>query len=558
LRERVGFIIALSWAALTFAQDAELPRVAPETQPAVALSALRFEGNTAFLDREFLAAPVVVEQRGDRLDVKTRVADYVGKGVSSEDLESIRLALTRLYVSAGYINCGAVLPDQTVESGVVTYKLVEGKLTDVRVTGNKHLRRHYIVSRVVRGGAAGPPLNIIRLKNELEILRQDPNLERITAELRPGAVPGEAYLETQVTETNPLQLGLQVSNRLSPSIGAEQVEAFASHRDLTGNGDTLALRYGMNTGGFEDWKWAGDDDFSIDYTIPISPSDTTLTLSFTRTDSDVVEQQFAVLGITSRTNSAALTLRQPVYRTTASEAAVFLLLGYRDNQTELLGNPFDFSRGTHDGKSVVAPLRFGQEFTTHSNVSGFAARSTFSVGTKMFGATSNDDRREPDGQFFTWLGQVQYVRRLNPETVDPMKDWQLVLRGAVQVASDPLLPIEQFAVGGIDTVRGYRENQIVRDTGLAGSVEIHVPLIATPSGQRVLEAVPFFDIGYGQNKGSGHSDTLPSVGIGLQYTPNKHVTAQVFYGYALNRDVNREHDDLQDAGIHFNLLLLAF
>jgi hemolysin activation/secretion protein len=40
--------------------------------------------------------------------------------------------------------------------------------------------------------------------------------------------------------------------------------------------------------------------------------------------------------------------------------------------------------------------------------------------------------------------------------------------------------IEQFSLGGIDTVRGYRQNQIVADNGVFGSVELSVPLTSNP------------------------------------------------------------------------------
>lgn len=554
------------------AEETGLPPVSPDdseqlpTQTAVQVKGLRFEGNTVFTDQQLLQAPVVVEQTGDAFEVRTRVGNYVNMTLTTEGLEEIRQALSRLYVNAGYINSGAVLPDQTVEDGVITYRLVEGKLTDVNLQyldrrGNPRdkgrLRPQYVISRVRRG--AKTPLNIVRLSRQLEILRQNPNLTRINAELRPGTEPGEASLDVQIAESNPVQFGLQISNRRSPSVGAEQVEALASHRNLTGNGDVLALRYGVNTGGFDNWQWAGADDFSIDYTVPITPADTTLSLSFTRTDSLVVEEPFDQLDITSESNSAALTLRHPFYRSTNTEFAMFLGIGYRDNRTELLGQPFSFSPGARDGKSVVAPIRFGQEFTTRSQVDAFALRSTFSIGTGLFNSTESSGPDIPDGQYVAWLGQVQYVRRLNPKTVNPLRDYQLVLRGSAQIASDPLLSIEQFAVGGIDTVRGYRENQIVRDNGFAGSVEVRIPLIATASGYRVLELIPFIDLGYGQNESSPkNGEFLSSVGAGLQYTPNRHVNAQVYYGYALNRDINQETDDLQDAGIHFNVLFLAF
>jgi hemolysin activation/secretion protein len=561
------------------AQETGLPPIPPDepgapadalaTQPAVQVTAFRFQGNTAFTDAQLLQAPVVVEQLSGQAEVRTRVADYVGKSVTTETLEAIRQALTRLYVGRGYINSGAVLPDQTVEAGVVTYQLVEGRLTDVNLKNldRKHPsdthdtgqhRRQNVLARVRRG--AQMPLNIIRLRNQLEVLRQNPNLSRINAELRPGTEPGQASLDVQVGEAfPPYQLGLQVSNRRSPSVGAEQLEVLASHRNLTGNGDVLALRYGVNTGGFDDWQWAGGDDFSIDYTIPITPADTTLSLSFTRTDSLVVEAPFDELDITSKSDTAVIAVRHPFYRSANTEFAMFAGLAYRDNRTELLGQPFSFSPGARDGKSVVAPVRLGQEFNTRSQVDALAVRSTFSIGTGLFHATRNGENDVPDATYVAWLGQAQYVRRLNPNAVNPLKDYQLVLRGSAQLASDPLLSIEQFAVGGIDTVRGYRENQIVRDIGFAGSVELHIPLIATVSGRRILELIPFVDLGYGQNETSPkNGQFLPSIGVGLQYTPNQHVNAQVYYGYALNRDVNEETDDLQDAGIHFNVLILAF
>jgi hypothetical protein len=66
-------------------------------------------------------------------------------------------------------------------------------------------------------------------------------------------------------------------------------------------------------------------------------------------------------------------------------------------------------------------------------------------------------------------------------------------------------------------------------------------------------------MGYGNNVKQPYNGAfLPSVGVGLQYTPNEHVTAQLYYGYALRDDVNRETDNLQDIGIHFNVLVLAF
>jgi len=42
-----------------------------------------------------------------------------------------------------------------------------------------------------------------------------------------------------------------------------------------------------------------------------------------------------------------------------------------------------------------------------------AARSRFSVGTDALGGTIHGDPAIPDGQFFAWLGQFQWARRLD-------------------------------------------------------------------------------------------------------------------------------------------------
>jgi hemolysin activation/secretion protein len=71
---------------------------------------IRVEGNTVF-PREKLE------------EITKR---YVDRELTTEDLEALRLELTRLYVDAGYINSGAVIPDQTVSEGVITYQIIEG------------------------------------------------------------------------------------------------------------------------------------------------------------------------------------------------------------------------------------------------------------------------------------------------------------------------------------------------------------------------------------------------------------------------------------------------
>jgi hemolysin activation/secretion protein len=57
------------------------------------------------------------------------------------------------------------------------------------------------------------------------------------------------------------------------------------------------------------------------------------------------------------------------------------------------------------------------------------------------------------------------------------------------------LPIEQFGIGGSDTVGDYRQDAVLADTGIFGSVELWYPILYTGDKQGVLQVTPFVDFG---------------------------------------------------------------
>ena len=151
--------------------------------------------------------------------------------------------------------------------------------------------------------------------------------------------------------------------------------------------------------------------------------------------------------------------------------------------------PFAFLSGTDDPEQKVSVLRFVQDWSWRTSSDVVAARSTASVGLGVLGATTSGDSNRPDSRFFAWLGQVQWAHRFSE------RFWssELVFRTDLQLAADPLLSLEKIAVGGLRTVRGYRENQIVRDNGFVSSVELRIPVYRSPLGRPVVQLIPFVD-----------------------------------------------------------------
>ena len=517
------------------------------SKPQIFVKGFRFEGNHVF-------------SSGTLDDL---IKQDQGRNVTADELEEARQVLTLFYVNHGFINSGAVLPDQDMKDGIVRFQIVEGRLTDVSIHGNNWFQTWWLRNRVRQ--AAGTPLNFNDLKQGLQLMRENPMVSQVNAELRPGGSPGESYLDMEVKDAQPFRFSIEAVNNRPPSVGSEIFWAHASDLSLTGNNDPLNLDYGIlqsNNSGVEFSDWRNIDG---NYTAPISPWGTTLQVRASKSDSSLIEQPFTVLDITSTLEQYGATVRQPIIETPAQQFALALSVDDRRLSNKVFDLPFSISPGEINGVEDVFAVRFIQEYINRSQIQVFSARSAFSTGLNALGATIN--AHSPDGHFYTWLGQSQYIRRLGNS------DNLLVLRLNAQLADRPLLSLEQFELGGSSNVRGYLENQVFRDNGVFGSAEFRIPVLEDKDHNSLLAFAPFADIGaawnstnaFEDNNGSGLSPHvssqavgLPSVGLGLLFNPDKYVSAQIYWGYALNQHELPHGHNLQNYGVSFDVTVNAF
>jgi hemolysin activation/secretion protein len=404
-------------------------------------------------------------------------APYANRELTMEDVEALRLAMTRLYVDRGYVTSGVIIPDQTVTEGVIMLRVIEGELSRIEVAGNHWFRSGYIHRRLALGAAT--PMQIAALQQRLQLLQQDERLERLHAELRPSVRLGESELHVQVVERLPFHIALECNNHQAPTVGAERGLMTVAHQNLTGHGDVLSVAFGRS----------GGTDVQLDagYTLTLTARDLTVSLRYRHNTTVVVAEQLAPLDIESESETFALTLRRPLYRTLAQELALVLTAERLYNKTLLLGEPFSFSPG------------------------------------------------------------VETLVRLD-----------------VQLTNEPLLPLEQMAVGGRFSVRGYRENQLVRDNGLIGSLEVRLPVVRTAPWADCLAVATFVDVGHAWNTKGATSDpqTIASIGVGLRWAlpvPSRlrlRPQVEVYWGYPL-KDVDTAGGNLQDVGLHLQFVTTA-
>jgi hemolysin activation/secretion protein len=468
------------------------------------------------------------------------VAPFVGKEATFEQLLEIRTAVTNLYTSNGYTTSGAFLPPQDVSDGSIKIQVVEGELERIEVQGLNRLQNSYVRRRIEV--AAQTPVNIRRLETALQLLQLNPLFSRVQAELAAGTTPGSNVLSLNLTEAPPLSSALIVDNRDSPSVGSIGGTAILNHNNLLGLGDRFSAEVGITQ---------GVRDYNLNYEFPVNARNGTLSFRYNNGSSRIVEQPFAPLDINGDTQTYSLGFRQPLILTPTTEFTLSLSGDLRRSQTYILDDePFSFTIGPENGESKVSVLRFSQDWVNRSPNRVLAARSQFSLGLGLLGAIVNNSGT--DGRFFSWLGQFQWVQALG-------EDATLIASSAAQLTGESLLPLEQFSIGGVDTVRGYRTNQRVGDSGIFGSVEVRIPLFRNPDGFGLIQVAPFVDVGTVWNNGDAiaGSNTLVSTGLGLRWQIGSRFLARLDWGIPLI-PVDRQGDSLQDNGIYFSIRVQPF
>ena len=474
----------------------------------------------------------------------------VNRELSAAELVLASEAITSRYVEDGYINSGAYVPEAVLEGGPAEIRVIEGSLDAININVEpprkafslgRSLQPGYVERRLTRATEA--PLNINKLVDGVRLLELDPVIESVSTELVPGTETGTSTLNVTVLPAKPFEASVSVDNSRSPSVGSIQQQLNVSQANLLGLGDRLNVGVSRSS---------GSNSVNLGYSIPVNARNGKVGLNFSRSSSTVVEAPFDELDIESKSRTYEVSYRQPIIQTPNEELGLSLKAFRRASEGFFLDGATPFpSRGSdEDGRTRISALRFGQDWTKRQPKQVLSLQSEFSLGLGLFDATvsSNNDSSQPDGQFFAWRGRGQWVRRLGSDVL-------LSVKGDTQLAANPLLSSEQFGLGGIGTVRGYRSNSLLTDSGWLASAEVQVPVVRIPKWNSTIKLVPFLDMGGGWNLGDQDNpdpNRLMSTGVGVLWDLGDRLRARLDWGFPLT-SVERDGESLQDKGINFSV-----
>jgi hemolysin activation/secretion protein len=507
----------------------QLPDVAPPSTDAAAASSetlhverIAFRGNKAL--------------RTDALQAVA--APYLARDLTAAQIEELRILLTRQYTDRGYVNSGVILdPTAPYRDGILSFQAVEGRIKAVRVRGQKRLRPAYVVDRLQR--STDETLNINVLRERFQRLLDDPLFARINSRILPGEELGEAILDLDVERARPYALSVALNNYRPPSIGEKGYDVAGQVRDLTGAGDLLDADISGPIGE------AGGFNYDIGWQIPFNRYDSRFSIRTESSETVVTEEPLAALDIRSKIERQELWLTQPLWASLVQQFNVGVGIAFEKNTTALAGMPFSFLPGADAGETRSVTARFAPDYSYRSENQYLGLRVTL-LRADLVDETSNPvGYVQPDLEYHVWTGQARHLIEFRRTGLE------LESRATIQRTGAHISDLHAIEIGGINSVRGFRENEL-----LVANVEnlnidlrwLAIPLISQRAPGFTVGT--FFDWAHGYDVGAP-ATTLSSCGVTFRMKW-PHVQADLAVGARLIHPsfVDQEHGSWQDHGIH--------
>lgn len=431
---------------------------APEADPPFDVWEYRIRGNTLLPGR----------------DLEKVVYPLLGPGRRLADVEQARTAVEQAYRDAGFATVYVDIPEQQVDGGIVRLQVTEGRVASLRITGARYFRNGWIRDQVPEV----EPGNVPRLAVFQQQLRQvgTRSADRlITPVLRPGRAPGTVDVELKVQDKVPVNGSLEVNNRNVPNTTSSRVSASVRYDNLWQRDHSLGFQYNVA-------PEEPDETSVLAASYVFRPKASALSYAFYGVKSDS-EIAVAVSDLNVIGQGTIIGGRMVVPLPSAAGFVQGLSVGldYKD-----FDEAIRFGGDPDDPDDLITPVSYVNWSATW-NGAWLGERQSQGLEFGLNFGLRNFENDTPEFEDRRFKGRANYVYVTAGYDLTRQLPWgtsaYVSLNG--QITPQPLVPNEQFNAGGLDTVRGYFESELLGDYGLQAQLEWRSPNVGPRLGSAV-------------------------------------------------------------------------
>ena len=195
-------------------------------------------------------------------EIETVLKPYIGKHREYADVQHAIDALKQRYRSVGYSVVWVVVPEQDLDQGIVTLRVIEGRIGKVTIQGNRFFDDTNIRSSLpaLREGVS-PRVGDISANAQLA--NENP-AKQVDVALRPGEELGVVDANVDVIDVRPLKGFLTFDNTGNPQTGNFRLGVGVQHANLFNHDDVGTFNYVTSPG-----KWNQVSLYSGSYRMPL-------------------------------------------------------------------------------------------------------------------------------------------------------------------------------------------------------------------------------------------------------------------------------------------------
>ncbi|WP_415896086.1 ShlB/FhaC/HecB family hemolysin secretion/activation protein [Neptuniibacter sp. PT34_22] len=465
----------------------------------------------------------------DNQQVNQIIQDSIDKhvdGFTLGQLQSLTDQVTNFYRQQGWILATVYLPAQEVDSGEVVFHLLPGKLDLVRVQGESS----YSVDQLTHPFSDSLQTTLDKNATEASLLTvlDYPGIS-VSGVLEPGEEVGTTNLNLSVNSEDRFAGIIYLDNKGSFYSGEERLGAGLIFNNPFGLIDQLRLD------GMIQNKPQAEGDESVDHALfggisyTARPFDPAYELSFEHSRNQYdIGRELAEFGFEGKAKRTSFGVKRQLRRSRIFNDYVRFNLNLNDAQT--------LRDGESESRDKLTSVQFAYslDYTDGLIGGGYSALNlVYRRGLEStFGSLSNGDeqisRLTDSGRapmdYSKWKLSASRYQRFIANT-------SLRMRLDMQYSADPLVSLEQFSIGGSDSVRAYPGAEYMADKGVFASIEwiTPIPFIAEKPafGNRtwgdVLQFSAFFDYGKGYKNEALSTEEdeseLYGSGLGIRFAP---------------------------------------
>lgn len=394
---------------------------------------------------------------------------FTGPNKTLEDVEAARKNLELEYHNAGYPTVLVNIPQQDVKFGVVRLSVTEGRIESMRITGSRYFspqRMREMLSTTV--GEGGVP-NFPKLQENLENLNIASADRSVVPVLRPGRTPGTVEMELKVTDHPPLHGKLEVNDRRTEGTTRTRLNASVSYDNLWQREHSISFQYFVSP---EDRDEV--EGYAGTYLMPLQSPRHLLAVYGVHSDTNTSDNSVDIgnLLVVGGGDIAGMRYILPLTTTFDNFQQLSMGFDYKDFNENVNTKADDASVS----KTPIDYVGFSLRLASSSSEARIRTQGNIESVFGVRGLVNEEDeftkkRQGAQPNFFYLRGDLTHERPL-------WRGWTLHVNSSMQLSREPLISNEQFSAGGADSVRGYYASQVLGDSGLQGSLEVHTPNLA--------------------------------------------------------------------------------